>query len=81
MPSFLVGCVHCTYDRQENEDKKTIITLSLARFILDEAEVEALTSRDIPTGQQFFDAMDKTEHIRGDCRVLMAGEDGSTRAK
>ena len=67
-------------DRQEVEDKKTIITLFLARFTLDEPEVEALTSRDIPIGQRFFDAMDKTERIREDCRVLMAGEDGSTKA-
>jgi len=49
-------------DRQEVKDKKTIITLFLARFILNEAEVEALTSRDIPIGQRFLDAMDKMEH-------------------
>ena len=67
-------------DRQDVEDKKTIITLFLARFTLDETEVEALTSRDVPIGQRFFDAMDKTERIREDCRVLMAGEDGSTKA-
>ena len=54
--------------------KKTIITsLFLARFTLDGAEVEALSSRDIPIGQRFFDAMDKTERIREDCRVLVAG--------
>jgi len=35
-------------DRQEVKDKKTVITLFLARFMLDEAEVEARTSRDIP---------------------------------
>jgi len=52
----------------------------LARFTLDEAQVEVLTSRDIPIGQRFFDAMDKTERIREDCRVFMAGEDGSTKA-
>jgi hypothetical protein len=78
---FLLDELICTYnDRQEVEDKKTIITLFLARFTLDEAEVEALSSRDIPIGQRFFDAMDKTERIREDCRVLMAGEDGSTKA-
>ena len=37
-------------------------------------------SRDIPIGQHFFDAMDKTERIREDCRVIMAGEDESTKA-
>ena len=64
----------------EVEDKKTFITLFLTRFTLDEAEVEALPSRDISIGQRFFDAMDKTERIREDCRVLMAEEDGSTKA-
>ncbi|KAF9476408.1 oligomeric complex COG6 [Pholiota conissans] len=67
-------------ERQEVEDKKTIITLFLARFTLTELELQALTSRDVPIGQRFFDAMDKTERIREDCRVLMAGEDGSTKA-
>lgn len=68
------------YDRQDVEDKKTIISLFLARFTLTEAEVEALTSRDVPIGERFFEAMDKTERIREDCRVLMSGEDGPTRA-
>ncbi|KDR69275.1 hypothetical protein GALMADRAFT_256106 [Galerina marginata CBS 339.88] len=66
--------------RQEVEDKKSIITLFLARFTLSESEVEAITSRDVPIGQRFFEAMDKTERIREDCRVLMSGEDGSTKA-
>ena len=77
--SYLASWLYLN-DRQEVEDKKTIITLFLARFTLDEAEVEALSSRDIPIGQRFFDAMDRTELIREDCRVLMAGEDGSTKA-
>ena len=51
----------------------------MARFTLDDSEIEALTSRDIPIGQQFFYAMDKTKRIREDCRVLMAGEDGSAK--
>jgi len=67
-------------DRQDVEDKKTIISLFLARFTLTEAEVEALTSRDVPIGQRFFEAMDRTEKIREDCRVLMSGEDGPTKA-
>ncbi|KAF8902805.1 oligomeric complex COG6-domain-containing protein [Gymnopilus junonius] len=44
-----------------------------------ESEVEAFTSREVPVGQRFFQAMDKTERIREDCRVLMSGEDGSTK--
>ncbi|KAJ7293752.1 oligomeric Golgi complex subunit 6 [Mycena rebaudengoi] len=67
-------------ERQEVENKKSIINLFLGRFTLNEEEVEAMTSRDISVGQQFFKAMDKTERIRTDCRVLMAGEDGPTQA-
>jgi hypothetical protein len=62
------------------ENKKSIVTLFLSRFTLNEEEVEAMTSRDVPVGQRFFQAMDKTERIRTDCRVLMAGEDGPTQA-
>lgn len=39
-----------------------------------------MVSRDVPIGQRFFDAMDKTERIRQDCQVLMAGEEGPTQA-
>ncbi|KAJ7356948.1 oligomeric complex COG6, partial [Mycena albidolilacea] len=67
-------------ERQEVENKKSIVTLFLSRFTLNEEEVEAMTSRDVPVGQRFFQAMDKTERIRTDCRVLMAGEDGPTQA-
>ncbi|KAJ6519432.1 oligomeric Golgi complex subunit 6 [Mycena sanguinolenta] len=67
-------------ERQEVENKKSIVTLFLNRFTLNEEEVEAMTSRDVPVGQRFFQAMDKTERIRTDCRVLMAGEDGPTQA-
>lgn len=62
------------------EDKKSIINLFLARFTLTDSEVEAINSREVPIGRRFFDAMDKTERIREDCRVLMSGEDGSTKA-
>ncbi|KAH7871193.1 oligomeric Golgi complex subunit 6 [Lentinula edodes] len=67
-------------ERQEVEDRKSIVSLFLSRFTLTEEETEALTSRDVPVGKRFFQAMDKTEQIREDCRVLMAGEDGPTRA-
>ncbi|TFK72867.1 oligomeric complex COG6 [Pluteus cervinus] len=66
--------------RQEVEEKKSIVTLFLARFTLNEEDIVALTSRDVPVGKLFFEAMDKTEQIRRDCRVLMAGEDGPTKA-
>ncbi|TFK19198.1 COG6-domain-containing protein [Coprinopsis marcescibilis] len=67
-------------ERQDVEDKKSIISLFLARFTLSESEAEAITSRDVPVGPRFFEAIDKTERIRQDCRVLMAGEDGPTKA-
>ena len=38
-----------------------------------------MTSRDVQVSRRFFDAMDKTEKIRQDCQVLMAGEDGPTQ--
>jgi conserved oligomeric Golgi complex subunit 6 len=62
------------------EVKQSIISLFLSRFTLTEDEVEAMTSRDVPVGKRFFLAMDKTEKIRDDCRVLMAGEEGPTKA-
>ena len=66
--------------RNEVESKRSIVTLFLDRFTLSDEEAEALTSRDVPVGPRFFAAMDKTQRIRDDCRVLMAGEDGPTQA-
>lgn len=56
--------------------KHSIIALFLSKFTLTDEEAEILTSRDIQVGRRFFDTMDKTERIRQDCQVLMAGEDG-----
>jgi len=66
--------------RQGVETRKSIVSFFLARFTLTDDEVEAMTSRDVPIGKHFFEVMDKTEHIRKDCSVLMAGEDGPTKA-
>lgn len=66
--------------RQEIETKKSIVSLFLARFTLTEEEIQCMTSRDVPMGLAFFQALDKTEQIRTDCRVLMSGEDGPTKA-
>ena len=52
----------------------------LARFTLDESEIEALTSRDIPIGQQFFDAMDETKRIREDWHYRVTLTDTPTNA-
>ncbi|KAH8813769.1 oligomeric Golgi complex subunit 6 [Flagelloscypha sp. PMI_526] len=67
-------------ERQEVEDKKSIISLFLQRFTLSDEESELVTSRDVPVGPQFFKALDKVERIQNDCRVLMAGEEGPTKA-
>lgn len=62
------------------DTQKSIVLLFLDRFTLNEDEVEAITSRERSLGSQFFSAMNKTEQIRNDCRVLMSGEDGPTKA-
>ncbi|KAF6742370.1 oligomeric Golgi complex subunit 6 [Ephemerocybe angulata] len=67
-------------ERQSISAKSTIITLFLASFTLSQDEMNAMTSRDVPVGAAFFAAMEKCEKIREDCRVLMAGEEGPTRA-
>lgn len=74
--------VHIVYQfyRQEVEDKKSIITLFMTQFTLSDAEIEAINSRDVHVGSRFFGAMDKTERILGDCRVLMSSEDDFTKA-
>jgi conserved oligomeric Golgi complex subunit 6 len=71
--------MNLTHFRQEVENKKSIVTLLLSRFTLSDEEANTITSRDVPVGTQFFEAMDKTERIRDDCKVLMAGEDGPTK--
>ena len=59
--------------------KQSIVTMFLSRFTLTDEETEIVISRDFPVGSRFFDTMDKTERIRQDCQVLMAGEDGPTQ--
>ncbi|KAI6039416.1 oligomeric complex COG6-domain-containing protein, partial [Pisolithus marmoratus] len=71
---------HAESLQQERSTRKSIVTLFLDRFTLTDDEIEALTSQDVPVGARFFLAMDKTARIRVDCRVLMSGEDGPTKA-
>ncbi|KAI0077115.1 oligomeric complex COG6 [Panus rudis PR-1116 ss-1] len=66
--------------RQAIATRQSIVTLFLSRFTLAPEESEAITSRDVPVGPRFFAAMDKAERIREDCRLLMAGEEGPTKA-
>jgi conserved oligomeric Golgi complex subunit 6 len=60
--------------------RQLIVSLFLTQFTLTEAETEAITSREIPVGKRMFDAMDRTEKIRGSCQILLSGEGGSTNA-
>jgi len=60
--------------------RATLIELFLARFTLSEAELAALTSRDIAVGQPVFDALDRVERIRHDCQALLGGEEGKMQA-
>jgi hypothetical protein len=57
--------------------RQNIITVFLGRFTLTKAEVESITSHDVPVGKQLFAAMDRAEKIRADCQMLLSGEDGA----
>jgi len=74
---LLVRAVAHVTKRKEAETKKLIATVFLQRFTLTMEELEAITERDVSVGPRFFAAMDKTERIRDDCRLLMSGEDGT----
>jgi hypothetical protein len=69
-----------TIFRQEVETRNSIVSLFLSRFTLSNEEIEVLVSRDVPIGKRFFDVVDKAEQIRKDCKVLMEGEEGPTKA-
>ena len=62
------------------ETRKFIVLLFLNHFALGDDEVEVITFREISLDPRFFSAMNKTERTRGDCRALMSGEDGPTKA-
>ncbi|ORY76293.1 oligomeric Golgi complex subunit 6 [Leucosporidium creatinivorum] len=62
--------------RASTTTQQTLLHLFLTRFTLSDAELRALTSRDVPVGKELFEAMDKTERIREDCRSLLSGEAG-----
>jgi conserved oligomeric Golgi complex subunit 6 len=60
--------------------RQSIISVFLARFTLTEAEVEAITSREVPVGRRLFEAMDRAEKIRDDCQILLGGEGEHTKS-
>jgi hypothetical protein len=57
-----------------------IIERFLGRFTLSDSELAALTSREIPVGNNLFEALDRVERIRFDCQALLAGEEGTVQA-
>ena len=76
VPSIVPDCL---LSSQGITVKQSIVTLFLSRFTLTDQETDILISRDVLVGRHFYDTMDKTERIRQDCQVLMAGEDGPTQ--
>jgi hypothetical protein len=60
--------------------RSSLITLFLARFTLSEAELAALTSREVEVGPAVFGALDRVERIRQDCRALLGGVEGKEQA-
>ncbi|KAF8447250.1 oligomeric Golgi complex subunit 6 [Boletus edulis BED1] len=78
--SLLEQAESLRYERQQVETQKSIVLSFLDRFTLNDDEIEAITSREMSLVPRFFSAMNKTERIRSECRVLMSGEDGPTKA-
>jgi hypothetical protein len=68
------------YNRASAQLRSQLITLFLSRFTLSPAELAALTSREVPVGQDVFLALDKVERIRKDCHALLGGEEGTQQA-
>lgn len=66
-------------EQAEVKSMVSVINAFLDKFTLTDQETDALISRDIPIGPKFFAAMDRTERVRDECTVLMAGEDGPTQ--
>ncbi|KZW02874.1 oligomeric complex COG6 [Exidia glandulosa HHB12029] len=66
--------------RQTLIARSELVNSFLKRFTLTPAETDAMVSRDVPVGQSMFDAIDRTEKIREDCRVLLSGEGGESQA-
>jgi hypothetical protein len=61
-------------ERLAAADKQAIVTVFLRRFTLTDREIKIMTSREVPVGKELFDAIERTETIRSDCRVLLSGE-------
>lgn len=81
-PSTLprLSIIKLNLGRASAQLRATLITLFLTRFTLSETELSALTSRDIVVGQPVFDALDRVEAIRRDCRALLGGEQEKMQA-
>lgn len=60
--------------------RTSLVTLFLARFTLSPAEEAALSGRDVDLGQGVFEALDRVEGIRSDCRALLGGDESKMQA-
>ncbi|GJJ08446.1 hypothetical protein Clacol_002664 [Clathrus columnatus] len=65
--------------RQQMGARLLIVNAFLSEFSLTQEETEALTSRDIPVGNQMLMAIDRIETIRERCQLLLS-EDSGTNA-
>ncbi|KAH7102798.1 oligomeric complex COG6 [Auriculariales sp. MPI-PUGE-AT-0066] len=66
--------------RETLNERASLVTSFLQRFTLTDEEMDAILSRDIAVGKKLFNAMDRAERIRDDCRVLLSGEGGDSQA-
>ncbi|KAG0149204.1 hypothetical protein CROQUDRAFT_40183 [Cronartium quercuum f. sp. fusiforme G11] len=61
-------------ESQSTAHKQLLTTVFLHRFTLTDAEIQALTTRDVQVNRYLFSAMDHCERIRSDCAALLTGD-------
>ncbi|KAH7102756.1 oligomeric complex COG6 [Auriculariales sp. MPI-PUGE-AT-0066] len=78
---YLLERAHGLQEQRETlNERASLVTSFLQRFTLTDEEMDAILSRDIAVGKKLFNAMDRAERIRDDCRVLLSGEGGDSQA-
>lgn len=68
-------------ESQSVATKQLLAKAFLHRFTLTEAEILALTSREIHVNKHLFEAMDHCERIRSDCSALLTSDLNSKRSE
>ena len=71
---LLASAASLRTERLATADRQAIAAVFLRRFTLSDREIRAMTSRESPVNRELFDAIERTERIRDDCRVLMSGD-------